>query len=174
MNYIKELQQILQSMEAKKQRKAYADVLSPRPAPLSPMKPPLSPILSLPISPRTPQSSSPYKPRLHAGFLNSPSLPSPADLSPCNSSTSSINDSVNELVASSRSAMAEVEVKFCGPNLLLKTVSHRIPGQVSKIVSAIEELALEILQVNVNKLDERMLNCFTIKVCYSNFLSMQF
>lgn len=145
-------------MEAKKQRKAYADVLSPRPGPISPIL----------ISPRTPQPSSPYKRRLHnlqTGFLNSPSLiPSPAELSPCNSSTSSINDSVNELVASSRSAVAEVEVKFCGPNLLLKTVSGRIPGQVAKIVAALEDLALEILQVNVNKLDEKMLNCFTIKV----------
>nr|AKN09650.1 basic helix-loop-helix transcription factor [Salvia miltiorrhiza] len=164
VNYIKELQQILQSMEAKKQRKAYADVLSPRPGPLSPMRPALSPILS----PRTPQPSSPYKPRL--GFLNSPSLPSPAELSPCNSST---NDSVNELVATSRSAVAEVEVKFCGPNLLLKTVSHSIPGQVVKIVSALEDLALQILQVNVNKLDEKMLHCFTIKIGIECQLSAQ-
>ncbi|KAK4384880.1 Transcription factor SPEECHLESS [Sesamum angolense] len=125
---------------------------SPHPSPLSPRKPPLSPRLSLPVSPRTPQPSSPYKPRLHnlqtSGYLNSPSLSSPAELSPCNSSTSSnVNDSINELVASSKSAAAEVEVKFSGPNLLLKTVSHRIPGQVVKIISALEERALEILQV---------------------------
>ncbi|KAK6155593.1 hypothetical protein DH2020_009841 [Rehmannia glutinosa] len=178
INYINELQQVLQSLEAKKQRKAYTDVLSPRlvssprlsphPSPLSPRKPPLSPRLSLPVSPRTPQPSSPYK-RLHnlqTGYLNSPSLSSPAHelLSPCNSSTSSVNDAVNELVASSKSAVAEVEVKFSGPNLLLKTVSHRIPGQVVKIVSALEELELEILQVNINKVDERMLNSFTIKI----------
>ncbi|KAK6135341.1 hypothetical protein DH2020_030929 [Rehmannia glutinosa] len=179
INYINELQQVLQSLEAKKQRKAYTDVLSPRlvssprlsphPSPLSPRKPPLSPRLSLPVSPRTPQPSSPYKPRLHnlqTGYLNSPSLSSPVHelLSPCNSSTSSVNDAVNELVASSKSAVAEVEVKFSGPNLLLKTVSHRIPGQVVKIVSALEELELEILQVNINKVDERMLNSFTIKI----------
>ncbi|GFP81077.1 transcription factor mute [Phtheirospermum japonicum] len=127
INYINELQQVLQALEAKKQRKAYTDVLSPRPSPLSPRKPPLSPRLSL-------------------------------------SSTSSINDSVNELVASSKSAVAEVEVKFCGPNLLLKTVSLRIPGQVMKIVSTLEELEFEILQVNINMVDERMLNSFTIKV----------
>ncbi|KAK4431361.1 Transcription factor SPEECHLESS [Sesamum alatum] len=181
VNYINELQQILQSLEAKKQRKAYTDVLSPRIlssprrlphpcSPLSPRKPPLSPRLSLPVSPRTPQPSSPYKPRLHnlqtaAGYLNSPSLSSPAELSPCNSSTSSnVNDSINELVASSKSAAAEVEVKFSGPNLLLKTVSHRLPGQVVKIISALEERSLEILQVNINTVDERMLNSFTIKI----------
>ncbi|KAL2226981.1 transcription factor SPEECHLESS-like [Sesamum indicum] len=179
VNYINELQQLLQSLEAKKQRKAYTDVLSPRilssprrsphPSPLSPRKPPLSPRLSLPVSPRTPQPSSPYKPRLHnlqtSGYLNSPSLSSPVELSPCNSSTSSnVIDSINELVASSKSAAAEVEVKFSGPNLLLKTVSHRIPGQVVKIISALEERALEILQVNINTVDERMLNSFTIKI----------
>ncbi|KAL0318033.1 UNVERIFIED_CONTAM: Transcription factor SPEECHLESS [Sesamum angustifolium] len=178
VNYINELQQLLQSLEAKKQRKAYTDVLSPRilssprrsphPSPLSPRKPPLSPRLSLPVSPRTPQPSSPYKPRLHnlqtSGYLNSPSLSSPAELSPCNSSTSSnVNDSINELVASSKSAAAEVEVKFSGPNLLLKTVSHRIPGQVVKIISA-GRTCLEILQVNINTVDERMLNSFTIKI----------
>ncbi|PIN27127.1 Transcriptional repressors of the hairy/E(spl) family (contains HLH) [Handroanthus impetiginosus] len=177
VNYINELQQVLQSLEAKKQRKAaYTEIIlsprlsSPRPSlsPLSPRKPPLSPRLSLPISPSTPQPSSPYKPMMHnlqTGFLNSPSLSSPVDLSPCNSSTnSSINDCVNELVACSKSAVAEVEVKFSGPNLVLKTVSHRIPGQAVKIVSALEELALEILQVNINTVDERMLNSFTIKI----------
>ncbi|KAL7106964.1 hypothetical protein ACP275_06G024600 [Erythranthe tilingii] len=172
INYINELQQVLHSLEAKKQRKSFTDILS------SPRKPPLSPRVGPPISPRTPQLSSPYKPmmlqinNLHqtTGFnLNSPSsLPSPVEimLSPCNSSTnSSINDSINELVASSKSAAAEVEVKFCGPNLLLKTVSNRIrPGQVVKIVSALEQLALEILQVNINRVDERMLNSFTIKI----------
>ncbi|KAL6509267.1 hypothetical protein OROGR_022577 [Orobanche gracilis] len=178
INYINESQQVLQSLEAKKQRRAYADVLSPRailsprpsphPSPLSPRKPPLSPRLSLPVSPSTPQPSSPYKPaRLHnlqKGFLNSSSLPSPAEISPCNSSNSSINDSVNELVANSNSALAEVEVRFCGPNLVLKTVSRRIPGQVVKIVSALDELDLEILKVEINMVNERMLNSFTIKI----------
>ncbi|XP_011084486.1 transcription factor SPEECHLESS [Sesamum indicum] len=172
VDYIHELQQVLQSLEAKKQRKAYTEVLSPRPVssprplPLSPRKPPLS----QPISPSTPQPSSPYKPWMHQQqqlpvYLNSPSLPSPVvDPSPCNSSTSSINDAVNELVANSKSAVAEVEVKFSGPNLLLKTVSHRIPGQAVKIISALEELALEILHVSISTVEETMLNSFTIKI----------
>ncbi|GER34333.1 basic helix-loop-helix (bHLH) DNA-bindingsuperfamily protein [Striga asiatica] len=153
IDYINELQQVHQSLEAKKQRKAYVDVLSPRPV-ISPRKPPLSP--------RTPQPSSPYKARLHN--LQPTGFSSPVELSPCNSSTSSINDSVNELVASSKSAVAEVEVKFCGPNLLLKTVSGRAPGRVVKVVSTLEELGLEILKVNINMVDEKMLNSFTIKV----------
>ncbi|XP_042048871.1 transcription factor SPEECHLESS-like isoform X2 [Salvia splendens] len=150
VDYINELQQVLQSLEAKKQRKAaYNEVLSPRIV--------SSPRPS-PLSPRTPQPSSPYKPWMHP-------LPSPVDPSPCNSSTSSsINDAVNELVATSKSPVAQVEVKFSGPNLLLKTVSHRLPGQVLKIISALEELALEILHVSISTVDETMLNSFTIKI----------
>lgn len=174
VDYITELQHLLQALEAKKQRKVYNEVLSPRivssprvissprlsPQVLSPRKPPLSPRINLPISPRTPQPSSPYRPR-----INIPStMATPIDLSP-SSSSSSINDCFsNELVANSRSPMAEVEVKFSGPNLLLKTVSPRIPGQVVKIISTLEELSLEILHINIITVEDTMLNSFTIKV----------
>jgi transcription factor SPEECHLESS len=87
VDYIKELQQLLQSLEAKKQRKAYADqVLSPRPRPsscsprpLSPRPPlplnkstpPMSPLPTVPISPRTPPTpKSPY-----SKLCRQPSLP---------------------------------------------------------------------------------------------------
>ncbi|KAL3521613.1 hypothetical protein ACH5RR_019762 [Cinchona calisaya] len=164
VDYINELQQVLQSLEAKKQRKVYSEVLSPRlvsnsprSSPLSPRKPPLSPRLSLPISPRTPQPTSPYKPRLQQQQQGLPS--------PCSSSTSSnINDCVNQLVANSKSAIAEVEVKFSGPNVLLKTLSPRLPGQVVKIISAIEDLSLEILQVEISSIDDTVINSFTIKI----------
>lgn len=183
VNYINELQQVLSSLEAKKQRKIYTEVLSPRlvssprPSPpvLSPRKPPLSPRLNLPISPRTPQPGSPYKPRLQqSSYLNSPTAMAPAcsslEPSPTSSSTSSNiinNDNVNELSANSKSAIADVEVKFSGTNLLLKTVSPRIPGQAVKIIAALEDLSLEILHVNLSTVDEIMLNSFTIKVIIS-------
>ncbi|KAF8110544.1 hypothetical protein N665_0082s0014 [Sinapis alba] len=151
VEYISELQQVLQSLEAKKQRKTYAEVLSPRlvpsprPSPpvLSPRKPPLSPRINHlqihhhllpPISPRTPQPTSPY--RAHPPQL--PLIPQP----PLRSYSS----------------------LFSGANVLLKTVSHKIPGQVMKIIAALEDLALEILQVNINSVDETMLNSFTIKI----------
>ncbi|XP_062076108.1 transcription factor SPEECHLESS-like [Humulus lupulus] len=190
VDYINELQQVLQSLEAKKQRKIYTEVLSPRivPSPraspviLSPRKPPLSPRLtSLPNSPRTPQSSSPYKPPrlLQQTYLNSPTIPTSTtttttttsgtsyslEPSPTSSSTSSNIDNANDLFANSKSAVADVEVKFSGSNVLLKTVSPRIPGQAVKIIAALEDLSLEILKVNINTVDETMLNhSFTIKI----------
>ncbi|CAH2068863.1 unnamed protein product [Thlaspi arvense] len=161
VDYINELQQVLQSLETKKQRRVYSEVLSPRlvssprPSPLSPRKPPLSPRLNLPISPRTPQPTSPYRPR---SMLASSLDPSPS------SSSSSVDGVVNELVANSKSAIADVEVKFSGPNVLLKTTSPRIPGQAVKIIAALEDLALEILHVSISTVDETMLNSFTIKI----------
>ncbi|KAF8114841.1 hypothetical protein N665_0033s0031 [Sinapis alba] len=196
VEYISELQQVLQSLEAKKQRKTYAEVLSPRlvpsprPSPpvLSPRKPPLSPrishhhLLLPPISPRTPLPTSPYgahppqlpfipqPPRSYSSLVTCSSLGDPPPYSPASSSSSpSVSSNhesslINELVANSKSALANVEVKFSGANLLLKTVSDKIPGQVMKILAALEDLALEILQVNINTVEETMLNSFTIKI----------
>lgn len=181
VDYINELQQVLQSLEAKKQRKVYSEVLSPRlvpisprvPSPLSPRKPPLSPRMNLPISPRTPQPTSPYKPNHNNNNNNNNNAnrpvppmsvsqlePSP----PSTSSNSSIDSHVNELAANSKSAIADVEVKFSGANVILKTVSPRIPGQAVKIIAALEELALEILHVSISTIDGTMLNSFTIKI----------
>lgn len=211
VDYINELQQVLQSLEAKKQRKAYSEVLSPRlpvsssprlpssPLVLSPRKPPLSPLASpriscssLPISPRTPQPTSPYKPARTTSLQQPPYLSSPTmgaassslEPSPSNSSTTNYStyvnnviDNLNELFANSKSAVADVEVKFSGANVLLNTVSPRIPGQALKIISALEELSLEILHIEIKTEDEKMLNSFTIKVlmlinCYYHVLSL--
>nr|VDD17441.1 unnamed protein product [Brassica rapa] len=188
VEYINELQQVLQSLEAKKQRKTYAEVLSPRlvpsprPSPnvLSPRKPPLSPrishhhLLLPPISPRTPLPTSPYgahPPQLplipqppRSYCLGDPPPYSPASSSSSPSVSSNHESSlINERVANSKSALADVEVKFSGANVLLKTVSHKIPGQVMKIIAALEDLSLEILQVNINTVEETMLYSFTIK-----------
>ena len=91
MDYIKELQQVLQSLEAKKQRKAYTDqVLSPRP-PLPPLKstPPISPRPSVPISPRTPPPGpgSPYKVRMQPPLPLPLSPPGSAYASPARTPT---------------------------------------------------------------------------------------
>ncbi|XP_071706812.1 transcription factor SPEECHLESS-like [Rutidosis leptorrhynchoides] len=180
VDYITELQQVLQSLEAKKQRKVYmSEVLSPRSSQVSPRKPPLSPRPLLPISPRTPQPvSPPYSARLQQPLVassnyiqSSASLSSsmanmiPPLLDPSPSTSSSTSDiNANELGANSKSSIADVEVKFSGSNLLLKTVSPRLPGQATKIVSVLENLSLEILKAGINTVDETMVNSFIIKI----------
>ncbi|XP_078440847.1 transcription factor SPEECHLESS-like [Wolffia australiana] len=162
VEYIKELQQVLQSLEAKKQRKAYSEVLSPRhvssprPCPLIPRPPPLSPKVSPCISPRTPQRGSPYKLRV-----------TPSPLSPVITSTleaSPRQDGSTDLAANSCSSVANVEVKFMGANVLLKTTSPRIPSQALRIAAALDRLSLEILQVDIKTVEETVLNSFTIKI----------
>ncbi|KAM7273921.1 hypothetical protein ACFE04_028585 [Oxalis oulophora] len=161
INYITELQQILQSLEAKKQRKVYNELLSPKIIPISSPRPILSPRL---MSPRTPQPSSPYKMlQASCGYISPSTMASPTSSS-TNSCINDTNGNINELVANLKSDVADVEVKFCGPNLVLKTMSPPIPGQATKIISALEELALEILHVNISTVDETMLNSFTIKI----------
>ncbi|KAL9685654.1 hypothetical protein QQ045_023105 [Rhodiola kirilowii] len=199
IDYITEMQQVLQSLEAKKQRKIYTSEIGPSPrvsssprllvpqqqqylnrSPLSPRKPPLSPtppLVNLPRSPTTPQSTTTYNNQpLRQQTIQPSSIPSPTSNSnnysiSCSSVAdliqmmSSNNNGVgNELVASSRSSVADVEVKFCGPNLELKILSSKIAGQSVKIVSAIEDLSLEILQGSINTVEETMLNAFTIKI----------
>lgn len=152
IDYINELHQLLQCLESKKQRKVYNEVSSPRLIVSSPRPLPLSPRIILPISPRTPYQWL----QQCGGYLSSE--PSPT------SSASSINDNINELVANSTSSVADVEVKFCGSHVLLKTISSRIPGQALRIMSVLEDLNLEIVHVRVNTADETMLYLFTIKV----------
>ncbi|KAJ4770108.1 basic helix-loop-helix (bHLH) DNA-binding superfamily protein [Rhynchospora pubera] len=175
VDYIKELQQLLQSLEAKKQRKVYSDVLSPRPAisprlPLSPKPHPLSPRVGFPISPRTPQPGSPYKPRLTPAYIpNAITVPTNES---CPSLESVIHGSSVDFgtVSSRAPATPEVKVEFSGPNVLLKTVSQCIPGQLVKIIAALERLSLEVLHANISTVDDTMLNSFTIKVYRQLFL----
>ncbi|KZV36445.1 hypothetical protein F511_15950 [Dorcoceras hygrometricum] len=144
VNYIQELQQNLRSLECEKKCRG------------SSLKRPLPP--SFPMSPSTSRSRSPYNQK--------PAFTSPIELSPSNiSSTSSTNDTINELVATSRSVVAEVEVKFSGPNLLLKTTSRRIPGQALRIIPALEELKLEILEADITTVDNNtIVHSLTIKI----------
>ncbi|XP_076952588.1 transcription factor SPEECHLESS-like [Bidens hawaiensis] len=147
VDYITELQRVLQTLEAKKRRKAYGELLTSHRTISSPQKPQLSPRPSVPISPRTPQPTSQYRP-VFAPFVE-PSLDT------CSN---------NELLANSRSSIAEVEVKFSGGNLLLKTCSSRIPGQTTRLIAVLENLSLEVLHVDISVIDETMVNSFTIKI----------
>ncbi|MCL7025701.1 hypothetical protein MKW94_016380 [Papaver nudicaule] len=182
VDYIKEMQQVLQSLEAKRQRKVYSEVLSPRVVvssprpnslPLSPRKPPISPRVSLPSSPRTPNQTSPYKPRMQKQLTHLSTSPTSHETI----SSSTMDNILNvqeQLITNSKSSTAKVEVKFSGPNVLLKTISPRIPGQATKIISTLEGLSLEILHVNINLVDSStMLNSFTIKIGIECKLSVE-
>lgn len=179
MDYIKEMQQVLQSLEAKKQRKLCSEVLSPIPAssphllPLTPKPSPFSPKLGLPISlARTPLPESPYKRSISRSYVsNKTVLPSQVIYLSVEKSNNGSGLHQIGILSSTAHAMADVTVEFSGPNVVLKTISQQIPGQVLKIVAALESLSLEILHASISIVDGTLLNSFTIKVIVLHFCS---
>lgn len=156
VDYIKELQQVQHSLEAKKHRKAYTEqVLSPRPAstasphplphsprPLIKSTPPLSPRLPVPISPRTPTPGSPYKP--YGGGAGRLPHPAAAYMSPTSSSSHSHELSLQPFLPTLDSIVTELAAHAarpvaagCGACLLLPDVKVEFagPNLVLKTVS---------------------------------------
>ncbi|KAL2945493.1 Transcription factor MUTE [Bienertia sinuspersici] len=115
VEFIKELHQVLQSLESQKRRKS----LSPSPGP----------------SPRQVQPS----PRQVANIITNHSFQF---------------DGGKELVASSNSAVADVEAKISGANVVLRVISKRIHGQLIKIICVLEKLSFEILHLNISSMDD--------------------
>nr|AKN09585.1 basic helix-loop-helix transcription factor [Salvia miltiorrhiza] len=118
IEFIKELHQVVQSLEAKKRRKS----LSPSPGP-SPRQFRLSP------PPETPFS-----------------------------------DDFKELGACCNSPVADVEAKISGSNVILRTISKRIPGQIVRIIGALERLSFEILHLNISTMEDTVLYSFVVKI----------
>ena len=128
IEFIKELHQVLQSLESKKQRKS----LSPSPGtPISPSPRPLQ-LISL-----QPDHNIPF------GL---------------------VDNNVKELGACCNSPVADVEAKISGSNVILRTVSRRIPGQVVKIINVLEKFCFEILHLNISSMEDTVLYSFVIKV----------
>ncbi|CAI9776299.1 unnamed protein product [Fraxinus pennsylvanica] len=124
IEFIKELHQVVQSLESKKRRKSSS--LSPSPGP-SPMPFQLSP-----------QPDSP--------------------LFACNT------DQFKEVGTCCNSPLADVEAKISGSNVILRTISRRIPGQIVKIINVLEKLSFEILHLNISSMEDTVLYSFVIKI----------
>lgn len=83
--------------------------------------------------------------------------PSPRQESP-------FENSFKELGACCNSPVADVEAKISGSNVLLKTLSRRIPGQIVRIIGVLERLSFEILHLNISSMEDTVLYSFVIKV----------
>ncbi|KAJ0724940.1 putative transcription factor bHLH family [Helianthus annuus] len=121
IEFIKEMQLVLELLESKKRRRSISPSPGPSPKPV--------------LGPSTPQSE-------HSIILH---------------------ESIKELGASCNSPVADVEAKISGSNVVLRTVSRRIPGQVVKIISLLENLSLEILHLNISSMEDTVLYSFVIK-----------
>ncbi|OMP00253.1 hypothetical protein CCACVL1_03430 [Corchorus capsularis] len=139
IEFIKELHQVLQALESKKQRKAS---LSPSPSTPSPR----------PLLQQLPNSSG-QPDHIHSPF--------------------GVDTSVGEVAACCNSSLADVEARISGPNVILKTISKRIPGQILKIIAVLEKFSFEILHLNISSMEDTVLYSFVIKIGLECQLSLE-
>ncbi|CAK7333023.1 unnamed protein product [Dovyalis caffra] len=144
IEFIKELHQVLQSLELKKQRKSS---LSPSPGPCP------SP------SPRAPQQLISTLP--------------PADQHSPFPFRNTENDLTEVGAACCNSPIADVEAKISGSNVILKIVSRRIPGQIVRIISVLEKFSFEVLHLNISSMEDTVLYSFVIKIGLECQLSVE-
>lgn len=89
---------------------------------------------------------------------------SPTPESPFSQNDPNNNNLFKELGACCNSPVADVEAKISGSNVILRTISKRIPGQVVKIINVLEKLSFEILHLNISSMQDTVLYSFVIKV----------
>ncbi|MCD7453580.1 hypothetical protein HAX54_021450 [Datura stramonium] len=67
--------------------------------------------------------------------------------------------------------LADVEARISGSNVMLRTISKRIPGQIVKIINVLE--AFEILHLNISTMQDTVLYSFVIKIGLECQLSVE-
>jgi hypothetical protein len=71
---------------------------------------------------------------------------------------------LREETAENKSCLADVEVKLVGFDAMIKILSRRRPGQLSKTIAALEDLQLNIHDTNITTIDQTVLYSFNVKV----------
>ena len=142
IDFIRELQQVLESLEARKRRRSSSTSgFSPSPTPS-----PRSHLVAF-------SSSS------GCSAATTSSTPSPPVLLP----GKALLPAVKELAACCNSPVADVEARISGANVLLRTLSRRAPGQAAGMVALLEALHLEVLHLNISTMEDTVLHSFVLK-----------
>ncbi|XP_059632181.1 transcription factor FAMA-like isoform X2 [Cornus florida] len=136
IEFVRELEQLLQCLESQKCRRLYGD--TPRP-----MGDPSLPIQQLqsPIFPSMPLPNDHHQLKL-------------VDYEP---------GLLREETAESKSCLADVEVKLLGFDAMIKIMSRRRLGQLIKIIAALQDLQLDVLHTNITTIEQTVLYSFNIK-----------
>ncbi|KAL4578431.1 hypothetical protein LXL04_014554 [Taraxacum kok-saghyz] len=71
---------------------------------------------------------------------------------------------LKEETAESKSCLADVEVRLLGFDAMIKILCRRRPGQLIKIIAALEDLQFNILHTNITTIEQTVLYSFNIKV----------
>uniref|UniRef100_A0A453ARX5 BHLH domain-containing protein n=1 Tax=Aegilops tauschii subsp. strangulata TaxID=200361 RepID=A0A453ARX5_AEGTS len=140
IEFIRELHTVLDALEAKKKRR----LCSPTPSPRS--------LLTCSTPTSAGGSASDVSPNSNGSSGGSCIVPPGIG-----------GAAVKELAACCNSPAADVEARISGANVLLRTLSGRIPGQAARIVALLESLHLEVLHVNISTMDDTALHSFVLK-----------
>ncbi|KAL3726714.1 hypothetical protein ACJRO7_031589 [Eucalyptus globulus] len=138
IEFVRELEQLLQCLESQKRRRLYGDGGGP---------PPSLPVQQPPHQPPQPQFFPPL-----------PGLPNDPIKVP------DFDTGLHEETAESKSCIADVEVKLLGFDAMIKILSRRRPGQLIKTIAALEDLQLNILHTNITTIEQTVLYSFNVKV----------
>lgn len=147
IEFVRELEQLLQCLESQKRRRLYGD--TPRPvggdsSSLGAQQPQPQPLIFPPMAP-----------------LGEDQM----DL---------IDNGLREETAESKSCLADVEVRLLGFDAMIKILCRRRPGQLIKMIAALEDLQLNILHTNITTIEQTVLYSFNVKVRKNSFLSFFF
>lgn len=140
INYVKELEQLLQSLEVQKRLKQRSDATE--------LAPPFAGFFTFP------QYST----------CSSGSNSNNSSSTTHSNSSSNNNNIANEVMAKSRSAMADIEVAMVESHANLKVLSKRRPNQLPKMVVGLQNTGLTTLHLNVTTVDQLVLYSFSLKV----------
>ncbi|GMH13411.1 hypothetical protein Nepgr_015252 [Nepenthes gracilis] len=136
IEFVRELEQLLQCLESQKRRRLYGDGVGGRGIG--------EPSVVLPCI-QQPQPS-----------IFGPSSVNPADVD--------LDTGLREETAESKSCIADVEVKLLGFDALIKILSRRRPGQLIRAIAALEDLQFTILHTNITTIEQTVLYSFNVKV----------
>ncbi|KAA8527934.1 hypothetical protein F0562_035197 [Nyssa sinensis] len=136
IEFVRELEQLLQCLESQKRRRLYGD--GPRPVG---------------------DTSVALIQQPQPTFF--PPTPLPNDqLKHVDLETGLLQEETTE----SKTCLADVEVKLLGFDAMIKILSRRRSGQLIKTIAALEDLQLHILHLNITTIEQTVLYSFNVKV----------
>ncbi|KAJ4955993.1 hypothetical protein NE237_012776 [Protea cynaroides] len=136
IEFVRELEQLLQCLESQKRRRLYGGGEAPRSTGDSPLA--------------IPQPQTPFFPPI--------SLPNDQI------KFADFETGLHEETAENKSCLADVEVKVLGFDAMIKILTRRRPGQLLKTIAALEDLQLSILHTNITTIEQTVLYSFNVKV----------
>ncbi|XP_020112021.1 transcription factor FAMA [Ananas comosus] len=147
IEFVRELEQLLQCLESQKRRRLYGSAEAPRTVMDAAA---LVPVQHQPLQQQQQQQQQ------------QPFYPFPddnvkiLDLDP--------TGALREEMAENKSCLADIEVRLLGFDAMIKILSRRRPGQLLKIIAALEDLQFSILHTNITTIEQTVLYSFNVKI----------